>query len=418
MFTPERITLTYYDRFATAFGLSWYTAAPGSPAIRYAPAAAAAAEAWSVVPCAVSPGLGGYQNTGVLSLPPEMDYVYQVGDAAADVWSPPARLRRTTPHTPTRDDPQIPGSPRNGNVSWGGSFTFLFMSDTQDGEYRGAMWARAYCEALRDYPDAAFLVHGGDIVDSGRDPEQWRDMLAHARPYMMSIPTLPASGNHSYWSWAVGECSHIDAQHFHIDLPPQDTTHGIYYAVEYGDTLFLVLNSGDTVEPGAALTANQLAWVEAELAATEKRWRLAVIHNPLYSPGKYGSHPERNREALGLRAQLGGLFDRYGVQLCMCGHDHLYMRTHPMDGAGQVAARGTVHFMPGCAGIQCRPPEDLTAAEAAVFAQYHRTYHRRASYAAVTVTAEALTVRYHTVDCDDPTAHGVLEHSFVIEQGE
>lgn len=415
MFTPERITLTFYDRSAAAFGISWYTAAAGSPAIRYAPAGADLA-AGALVPAGVSPGLFGYQNTGVLSLPPRQDYIYQVGDAAADVWSPPARLRRTTPHTPTRDDPQIPGSPRNGNVSWGGSFTFLFMSDTQDGVYRGTMWARAYCEALRDYPDAAFLVHGGDMVDSGRDPDQWRDMLAYPRPYVMSIPTLPASGNHSYWSWAVGEYSHIDAQHFHIDLPPQDTRHGIYYPVEFGDALLLVLNSGDTVEPGAALTAEQLAWVERELAATTKRWRLAVIHNPLYSPGKYGSRPDRNLEALGLREQLDGLFYRYGVQLCMCGHDHLYMRTHPIDGEGRVGAKGTVHFMAGCAGMQCRPPEDLSPSDAAVFAEYHRTCHRRASYAAVTVTPEALTVRYHTVDCDDPCARGILEHSFVIRR--
>ena len=393
--SPERVTLTYYDRAAERFGLSWYTAAAGSPAIRCAVGGGDVTRG-TIVPCTVSEGLQGFQNTGVLSLPPETDCVYQVGDAAAGVWSAPAPLRRRVPA--------------------GGSFTFLFMSDTQDGEYRGAMWARALSEALRAYPEAAFLIHGGDIVDTGCDAAQWRDMLAFGAPWTRSLPMLPASGNHSYWDCYLSGEDRIEARHFHIDLPPQDTRHGLYYLVEYGDCLFLVMNSGDVVEPGAAMTPQQLAWVEAELAATTKPWRLAMIHNPLYSPGKYGSRPDRNLEARNLRAQLNGLFARYQVQLCMCGHDHVYMRTHPVDGDGRPGAEGTVHFMPGCAGIQCRPPEELSASEAAVFAEYFGTRHRQASFAAVEVSPHRLTVRYHTVDCAAPTAPTVPERTFVIER--
>ena len=404
-FVPERITLTYYDRDAKDFGVSWYTEMPGHPEIRYIrmPDGCFDAETADLsgaerIRCDVSKGMDGFKNTGIIpELPLETDYIYTVGDAEADVWSRRSVIRRRVPKN--------------------GEYTFLFMSDTQDSVNHGTMWKKAFSEALRDYPDAAFLIHGGDMVDYGGDAGLWRKMLSSVEEYTMRLPVLQASGNHEYWDCYLNGHSGIDAAHYHLDLVPQNTANGMYYSRRFGDSLFLILNSGDVVEEGAALSASQLEWIEKELERSNEKWRFVIIHNPLYSPGKYGSAPDRNREALNLRRQLNGLFEKYRVSLCMCAHDHVYSKTYPIDGEGKISENGvgTVHFMAGCAGIQNRAAiDDLSAEDAAVFEEYMPMRYGEAAYAALRVTPEKLDVFYYTVNCADAEAHGVLKSSFSI----
>jgi hypothetical protein len=64
-----------------------------------------------------------------------------------------------------------------------------------------------------------------------------------------------------------------------------------------------------------------------------------VFHHPIYSSGK------KHGSALGLRKQLEPLFTRYGVNLALSGHDHIYERTKPQ--------QGIQYFVTG-AGGKCR----------------------------------------------------------------
>lgn len=408
--TPERITLTFYDRKAQKIGVAWHTKDAGNPEIRYVrmpegctDPEAADFSAAKRIPCKTSEGLEGVKNSGVMEdLLPDTDYCYIVGDAARQRWSRRSVVRRRTPKE--------------------NAFTVLVVADTQDQKNKGSMWKRALDDAFQRYPDASFLIHAGDMVQGGGDPGEWKDMLGAAAEYTGTYPLLQAAGNHEYHRCYLSGHLYVTSSHYHMELPPQDTANGMYYAREFGDALFLVLNSGDDVETGCGLTDTQLAWIEEELSSTDKTWRIAVIHNPLYSPGKYGSNPNYNGLALVLRKQLNGMFEKYRVKLCLCGHDHVWSKTYPINGRGEVlapGAAGTVHVMPGCAGIQCRDsivdlsPEDY-AAIPAVCEEYLPTESGQASYAAVRVTPERLEVFYHIVDCENPKNGSVCRSHFTL----
>ncbi len=65
-----------------------------------------------------------------------------------------------------------------------------------------------------------------------------------------------------------------------------------------------------------------------------------VYHHPAYS-----SKPSRdNRE---LREMWGSIFDKYHVDIALQGHDHAYLRTHPMFAEERVGtpAEGTVYIV-------------------------------------------------------------------------
>jgi 3',5'-cyclic AMP phosphodiesterase CpdA len=80
----------------------------------------------------------------------------------------------------------------------------------------------------------------------------------------------------------------------------------------------------------------QIDWLEKELKGSNDDWKIAVFHHPLYSSsGRHGSD-------LKLRQVLEPLFLRYGVSVCLSGHDHVYERTKPQ--------HGIVHFVAGSGG--------------------------------------------------------------------
>jgi 3',5'-cyclic AMP phosphodiesterase CpdA len=111
-----------------------------------------------------------------------------------------------------------------------------------------------------------------------------------------------------------------------------------YYKLEQGGGLaeFFMLDSTD-------FDRTQSAWLENSLRDSKARWKMAVFHHPIYSSGKtHGS-------ALGLRKQLEPLFTRYGVNVALSGHDHIYERTKPQQdvqyfvtGAGGKVRSGNV----------------------------------------------------------------------------
>jgi hypothetical protein len=113
-----------------------------------------------------------------------------------------------------------------------------------------------------------------------------------------------------------------------------------YYTVKQGDGL-LDLFMLDSTDCDAA----QIGWVEQQLKGSTARWKLAVLHHPLYSSGK------KHGSDLNLRRRLEPLFVRYGVNAVFSGHDHIYERTVPQ--------QGIHYFVTGAGGDTRRGGVDL-----------------------------------------------------------
>ena len=92
----------------------------------------------------------------------------------------------------------------------------------------------------------------------------------------------------------------------------------------------------------------QLPWLTRALAASRAPWKVVVGHHPIVSSGHYGDDPAAQK-------RLGPLFERYGVQLYINGHEHHYERTVPI--------RGTTYLIVGGGGAHLRPvvPRPSTA---------------------------------------------------------
>jgi len=110
----------------------------------------------------------------------------------------------------------------------------------------------------------------------------------------------------------------------------------------------------------------QCRWLEATLRATRADsgidWIVVCMHQTAISSANHTNGCDR-----GIREAFVPLFDRYGVDLVLCGHEHHYERSHALRGAyatgetlqPRVAAhdlrtvdttRGTVHMVLGGGG--------------------------------------------------------------------
>ncbi len=80
--------------------------------------------------------------------------------------------------------------------------------------------------------------------------------------------------------------------------------------------------------------ALKLRWLRRGLKrAREERWTVVAFHHPVYSPGSHGSTP-------GLAPRLPRMFRRWGVDLVLNGHDHLYSASRGLRGIRYVVTGG------------------------------------------------------------------------------
>jgi predicted MPP superfamily phosphohydrolase len=96
---------------------------------------------------------------------------------------------------------------------------------------------------------------------------------------------------------------------------------GCYYTVKKGDGLaeFFMIDS-------TAFDMTQAGWLEGVLKESTAKWKIAVFHHPIYSSA------EEHGSDLGLRGRIEPLLTRYGVNVVLSGHDHVYERVKPQQG--------------------------------------------------------------------------------------
>ena len=99
-----------------------------------------------------------------------------------------------------------------------------------------------------------------------------------------------------------------------------------YYTRRLGDAQLFFLDSND-------VSGGQTAWLEQQLAGSTSTWKIAVLHHPPYT---CGGHLGDAR----IQQRWVPLFEDYGVQLVLSGHDHNYQRFHGPNGIRYVVDGG------------------------------------------------------------------------------
>lgn len=170
----------------------------------------------------------------------------------------------------------------------------------------------AMCEARKRKPFTAVITTG----DNFYQPDGSATPANHDGPErcLNSYPGhrwLPTWGNHDVVGRATKDV---------LGAPSR------YYSFrDEGLELFML----DSNQVGSQ---EQLKWLTSALAASDARWKVAVFHHPAFT---VGGHPPSEE----VRRLWIPLFERYGVDLVLSGHNHGYER-HSSGGIDHVVTAG------------------------------------------------------------------------------
>jgi hypothetical protein len=194
-----------------------------------------------------------------------------------------------------------------------------------------ASWAPDFVLTLGDnnYPDGA-----AETID--RNVGQYYSSFiapygGSFGPGAVESRFFPVLGNHD---WVVG----YPEPYLSYFSPPGN---GRYYRVDRGPLSVFCLDSMPGEPDGWTADSAQAAWLQAELAASQARWKLVAFHHAPFSSGHHGSAD-----------WMQWPFAEWGAQLVLAGHDHTYERisrdgiTYVVNGLG-----GAARYAPGMSGV-------------------------------------------------------------------
>ncbi len=267
--------------------------------------------------------ISNYHSVKFDGLQSDTIYAYRVGDGKR--WSEWIQFR-TASNSPNK------------------TFSFLYVGDAQN--YILELWSRLIREGYRKAPNAKFIVHAGDLVNSAHNEQQWQEWFDAGSFIHSSIGAFPVPGNHEYRSLIKDGEKVLSAQwSYQFTLPengPDDLKESAYY-MDYQNMRIIALNSNVKKE-------EQAKWIEKILSKTDKEWIIVTFHHPLYSASKGRDNKE-------WRDLLKPIFDKYNVDLVLQGHDHSYARgrvspndntlsnDNVMDGINMRDKTGTVYVV-------------------------------------------------------------------------
>ncbi len=193
------------------------------------------------------------------------------------------------------------------------SLCFVVFGDTRS----DSAMHQAVIDRMSNY-SFDFLVHTGDLVNKGYDTDDWRRFFAIEANVLASKIFVPTIGNHEKPFWQYDTL---------FSLPGIE----YFYSIRYANICFICLNTE------MELDGIQKKWLANELNyfSTDSTidWIFVSLHKPPYSSGSHGS-------AIDVRQQWCPIFERYGVDIVFCGHDHAYERTKEINGVVYIVCAG------------------------------------------------------------------------------
>jgi hypothetical protein len=222
-----------------------------------------------------------------------------------------------------------------------------------------------------------FHLLNGDLCYANLDVDRvrtWNNFFTNNTRSARFRPWMPAAGNHEIekQNGPIG----LGAFQTYFSVPSTETDTelaGLWYSFTVGSVHVIVLQNDDNcLQDGGDVYISgysggrQLAWLRRELAAARASrgidWIVVAMHQVMVSSSN------ANGADLGLREKYGPLFDQYGVDLVLCGHEHDYERSlavrgvvsgtetltpNPVSSATDDidTSQGTVHMVLGGGGV-------------------------------------------------------------------
>ncbi len=197
-----------------------------------------------------------------------------------------------------------------------GSVRFAVIGDTGSGTATQREVGNMMAKYHAVFP-FEFVLMMGDNMYGGEDPKDF--VKKFSEPYKAlldnKVKFYASLGNHD-------EALQTNFTDFNMNGKE-------YYRIKKGNVAFYALNSN-------YMDKKQVEWLEAELGKDTSEWKVCFFHHPPYSSAK--SHGSDSQ----LREVVEPIFIKYGVNVVLTGHDHVYERIKPQ--------KGIYYFVSGAGG--------------------------------------------------------------------
>lgn len=183
------------------------------------------------------------------------------------------------------------------------------------------------------------VIQVGDLVEVGGNIYAWNDVFNHIYNNDLGLTSAHIVGDREHATERkIGPFSGF----FNLPKNGEGSYRETNYSFDYGDMHIAVLNSVLDFD-------KQLSWLDKDLRATDKKWKIVMGHYPYYG-GQ--SSDETGMDMM--RVKLSQAFERLGVSLYIGGHDHVYKRTTIRNGAKDLSEEamnlGTTFVTVGSSG--------------------------------------------------------------------
>jgi len=198
------------------------------------------------------------------------------------------------------------------NLSVSDHFRFVYIGDIQD--KIGGTAGKLFSSISQNEKDAAFWILGGDVVERPHD-RYWNEYFTSMDSITETTPVIACPGNHEYRKGLIGKLDERFIDTFSYLIDSQNNGNAVF-DTRYGNTAIITLDSNrDTWT-----LFSQRRWLkQALIKAQDAKWKIVVLHHPLYSVrGKF-------RHYL-IRHLFDPLIREYGVDMVLQGHEHCYAR--------------------------------------------------------------------------------------------
>jgi hypothetical protein len=341
----------------TSVMIQWTTRTGETSAVHYGTDTGSAQVAHGV-PSSIAALNMQMHRVALTGLQPDTTYSYKIYTDEEDLW-PEQRLAFRTAPSPGSATP----------------FSFLAFGDF--GKNTDSQ-KRLRDQMARD--SFRFVVSTGDnAYAAGTYAEFDTNVFQIYGDVFSKAAFFPTLGNHDY---ATGSgAPYLDL--FSLPRNAWRSSHQErYYSFDYGSVHVVALDTNTPLDAiDSAATDDMFDWLRDDLSRTTQPWIIAVVHHAPYSTGGHGSDSRA-------QTKLVPIFEQYGVDLVLSGHDHIYQRSKPLRG-GQVTTveQGGIPYIVSGAGSAA--DYGCTSAEWVAVAYCAKTY---GIYSRVQVTGSRLTV--------------------------
>ena len=265
-------------------------------------------------------------------------YYYQVGSKSFGYWSP---LYKMT----TAPADNIP-------------FEALVIADAQGYTQKAYDRVHKTLDGAKSVFEEsfAFVMSMGDDVDNSRNIYHYEYLLNTNPEFWANSTQVIAIGNHENYYFELpedytpsSEDVVVDEYNCHLmhynppyDPAGQNLKSGAYYSYDYSGVHFVVLNTND-IDDENKMSQEQIDWLIDDLESNDQKHVVVIMHKGLYTAGSHAF----DEDVINMRKQLPPIFEQYGVNLVLNGHDHTYSLSYYMDGEGNIIEDATHEFQDG-----------------------------------------------------------------------